>query len=375
MKICAVICEYNPFHNGHKHQIELAKRDFDAVLCVMSGSFTQRGEVAVFDKWSRAKAAVLSGADLVLELPVRYSLSSANGFARGAVDIVAETGIADALLFGSEENDINALSRAADILISEPTEISQKIKELLAGGMSYPMARQTAFSGIIGGDLLTKPNNILAIEYISALKQKNSNIVPITHARTIGHSDNAEENGYASASFIREKIKKGEDISRLTPFDFSSCEIYDTNRLTDIFKYLLITKGEALFLNIPDAEPGLYNRFLKAANSDTFEDMTDACVTKRYTRSYLKRIALRALLGLEGGFLPPRYLRVLAANHTGQKMLAEMKKRATLPIVTKVADCPKSLLDEDIRATDIAALCTYTNQKKGRDFLISPIML
>ena len=152
MKICAVICEYNPFHNGHKHQIELAKRDFDAVLCVMSGSFTQRGEVAVFDKWSRAKAAVLSGADLVLELPVRYSLSSANGFARGAVDIVAETGIADALLFGSEENDINALSRAADILISEPTEISQKIKELLAGGMSYPMARQTAFSGIIGGD-------------------------------------------------------------------------------------------------------------------------------------------------------------------------------------------------------------------------------
>lgn len=375
MKICAVICEYNPFHNGHKHQIELAKRDFDAVLCVMSGSFTQRGEAAVFDKWTRAKAAVLSGADLILELPVRYSLSSANGFAKGAVELVLSTGIADALIFGSEENDIKKLSLAADILLSEPREISKKIKELLADGMSYPMARQAAFSGIIDADLLTKPNNILAIEYISALKQKNSSVLPITHARTIGHSEKAEVYEYASASLIREKIKKGGDISRLTPFDYSDCEIYDTNRLTDIFKFLLITKGEALFSGIPDAEPGLCNRFLKAVNSDSFEDIINECVTKRYTRSHLKRIALRALLGLKGGFLPPQYLRVLAANDTGREMLAAMKKSAALPIITKTADFPKELLAEDICATDVAALCTYPHQKKGRDFFVSPIML
>ena len=375
MKICAVICEYNPFHNGHKYQIELAKCNFDAVLCVMSGSFTQRGEVAIFDKWTRAKAAVLSGADLVLELPVRYSLSSANGFAKGAVELISATGIVDALLFGSEENDINKLSQAADILSSETPEISKKIKELLAEGMSYPMARQTAFSGLIDADLLAKPNNILAIEYISALKQKKSNIVPITHARTVGHSDKTEASGYASASLIREKIKKSEDISYLTPFDFSGCEIYDTNCLTDIFKFLLIAKGNMLFSAVPDAETGLLNRFLKAVNLDSFDDIIDASITKRYTRSYLKRIALRAILGIDGGFLPPQYLRVLAANDAGREMLAIMKKEAALPIVTKVADFPKELLAEDIRATDVAALCTYPQQKKGRDFLISPIML
>ena len=118
MKIAAVICEYNPFHNGHKHQLELIKRDFDAVLCVMSGSFTERGEIAVFDKWSRAKAAVSNGADLVLELGARYSLSSAQGFSEGAVETVIGTGIADALVFGSEANDIKRLSAAAEI----PTE-------------------------------------------------------------------------------------------------------------------------------------------------------------------------------------------------------------------------------------------------------------
>ena len=375
MKIAAIICEYNPFHNGHKYQLELIKRDFDAVLCVMSGSFTQRGEVAVFDKWQRAKAAVLNGADLVLELPVRYSLSSAKGFAEGAVSLISKTGVTDALVFGSEKNDIAALTEAADILLSESPEISEKIKELLAGGMSYPMAKQIAFSDIIDGDLLTMPNNILAIEYIMALKNMNSKIVPITHPRTVGHSGNSEENGYAPASFIREKIRRGEDISSLTPFDFSDCDIYDTNRLTDIFKHLMLTEGEALFSGIPDAEPGLFNRFYKACDAVSFDRIIDASVTKRYTRAYLRRIALRAILGIDGGYRPPEYLRVLAANKTGRAVLSAMKNAASLPIITKVADFPKELTKEDIRATDIAALCTCPNQKKGRDFLISPIMI
>lgn len=375
MKVAAIICEYNPFHNGHKYQIELAKRDFDAVLCIMSGSFTQRGEVAVFDKWSRAKAAVKNGADLVLELPVRYSLSSANGFAKGAVMLLSGTGIADALIFGSEESDIEKLSKASDMLLSETPEISAKIKDFLACGMSYPMAKQAAFSEKIDGNLLAKPNNILAVEYIAALKEIKSGIVPIAHSRTVGHSSKAEENGYASASLIREKIERGEDISHLTPFDFSECEIYDTNRLTGIFKYLMTAKGEAMFSEIPDAEAGIFNRFYKAADLHSFDEIIDACVTKRYTRSYLRRIAMRAILGINGGFSPPAYLRVLCASPVGKKVLSEMKKTATLPIITKVADFPKKLLAEDIRATDIAALCANSPQKKGRDFLISPIML
>lgn len=375
MKIAAVICEYNPFHNGHKYQLDLARRDFDAVLCVMSGSFVERGEVAVFDKWKRAYAAIINGADLVFELGTRYSLSSANGFASGAVETIIRTGVADAIIFGSEVNDIKKLSEAADTMLFESPEISLKIKTALANGLSYPMAQKEAFDGIIDEDLLTKPNNLLALEYIMALKRNNSSIVPITHPRTADFFSDIEKDGFASASYIRTKMRKGEDFSHLTPYDFSNCAVYDTNKLTDIFKFMMITKGEAFFADIPDAENGIYNRFFKNLDKNSFDEIIDACITKRYTRARLKRTALRALLGIHGGYRDPQYLRVLAANEKGREILSLMKKRASLPIVTKVADFPKDVIAEDIRATDIAALCANVPQKTGRDFLTSPVMI
>lgn len=375
MKIAAVICEYNPFHNGHKYQLELIKRDFDAVLCVMSGSFTERGDIAVFNKWKRAEAAVLNGADLVLELGARYSLSAAHGFSEGAVATVINTGIADALVFGSEANDVEKLSVAADILMNETAEISEKIKAALANGLGYPAARQSAFEGLIDSELLTMPNNLLALEYIMALKRHKSGITPITHERTAEHDSNSETGGFASASHIRNKIKNSEDFSSLTPYDFSGCEVYDINCLTDIFKFLLRTKGEALFADIPDAEYGLFNRFYKAQDKASFEEIIESAVTKRYTRARLKRTALRAILGITGKYRAPQYLRVLAANGTGREILAKMKSTALVPIVTKTADFDKSVMAEDILATDIAALCANIPQKNGRDFLTPPIML
>jgi predicted nucleotidyltransferase len=375
MRIAAVICEYNPFHNGHKYQLDLARRDFDAVLCVMSGSFTQRGEVAVFDKWQRAKAATINGADLVLELGTRFSLSSASGFARGAVDTVLKTGIADALVFGSEAGDIKRLSDAADAMLFETPEISQKIKDSLSIGLSYPMARQAAFRGIIDDDLLTKPNNILALEYIMALKKAKSDVLPVTHGRTADFFSESEDGGFASASHIREKIKKGEDFSHLTPYDFSNLAIYDTNRLTDILKFSMIAKGDDFFADIPDAEQGLYNRLFKNIDKNSFDEIIDSAVTKRYTRARLKRTVLRALLDIRGEYREPQYLRVLSANEKGRKMLALIKENATAPIVTKVADFPKGIIEEDLRATDIASLCANIPQKTGKDFLTSPIMI
>lgn len=375
MRIAAVICEYNPFHNGHKYQLDLIKRDFDAVLCIMSGSFTQRGEVAIFDKWNRAKAAVLSGADLVLELGTRFSLSSANGFASGGVQTVIKTGIADALVFGSEADNIKRLSDAAEIMLSESSQISQKIKDSLKEGFSYPVARQIAFSGMIDEDLLTKPNNILALEYIMALKRSKSSIIPITHGRTADFFSDNETDGFASASHIRKKIKDSEDFSHLTPYDFGNCAVYDANRLTDILKFTMITKGEDFFADIPDAEPGLYNRLFKNLNKSSFDEIIDATVTKRYTRARLKRTVLRALLDIKGEYKGPQYLRVLCANEKGREILALMKKCATAPIVTKVADFSKEIMAEDLRATDVASLCANTPQKTGKDFLTSPIMI
>ncbi|MBE7015824.1 MAG: nucleotidyltransferase family protein, partial [Ruminococcaceae bacterium] len=145
MNIAGIICEYNPFHNGHKYQIEMLKKSYDAVVCIMSGSFVQRGDVAIFNKWTRAKACLMSGCDLVIELPVIYSLSSAQGFSRGAVSILDKTNVIDVLSFGSESGNMGGLREAALILKNEPECVSTKIKDLLKQGLSYPAAREMAY--------------------------------------------------------------------------------------------------------------------------------------------------------------------------------------------------------------------------------------
>jgi len=373
LKIAAVICEYNPFHNGHKHQIELIKKDFDAVVCIMSGSFSQRGEVAIFDKWSRAKSAVLSGVDLVLELPVRYVLSSAKEFAMGGVELANSLGICDNIVFGSECGDISILSKTAEALLNETPDISNKIKSLLDSGLGYPAACQAAYDGVIDKDILNNPNNILAVEYIMALKRTNSSITPVTHSRTVGYFDTEENGKFASATLIREKIKKGENIDKLVPIDYSSLETYDTNKLTDILKYKLINGYD--FSGILGYEAGLENRLMKAIDKDSFDEMIDSCVTKRYTKARLKRMALRYILDIKGGYISPSYLRILASNDTGRNILSQMKSTASLPIITKVADFSNDAISEEIRATDISSLCASKPTKKGRDFYISPIML
>ena len=155
MKTAAIICEYNPFHNGHKYQIEQAKLTHDAVVCIMSGSFVQRGDIAVFDKWTRAKAALSSGCDLVIELPVCHSLNTAELFAFGGVSLADSLGVIDTLFFGSESGDIEKLSKASEILLAEPFEISEKIKKNMSEGMSFPLARTKAYQGVIYAELIT----------------------------------------------------------------------------------------------------------------------------------------------------------------------------------------------------------------------------
>ncbi len=375
MKVAAIICEYNPFHNGHKYQIELIKKDFDAVICIMSSSFVQRGDIAIFDKWTRAKAAIKNGADLVLELPIRYSISSAKDFSKGAVEILNATNIVDSLVFGSEIGDIDVLKKTSEILLNETDSISKEIKSLLDKGVSFPVAVQTSFKGQISEDILSSPNNILAVEYLNSLTTTKSKISPITHLRTTGYFDNSEQNDISSATHIRDKIANCEDYSSLVPFDYTNCEQYDINRLTEIFKYKMLNGSEDLFLQIADSEPGIYNRFMKFYESNTFTEIINKSITKRYTRSRLRRIALRYVLDIYGGYTSPSYIRILGANKTGRQLLSKMKEVATLPIVTKVADFKDVSIPEEIRATDIAALCSNKSAKKGRDFLISPIML
>ena len=190
MNITGIITEYNIFHNGHKYQIDEIKKHSDAVIVVMSGSFVQRGDVAITDKWSRAKTALLGGVDLVIELPVCYALNAAPNFATGGINILNALGVVNNICFGSESGSIDELMSAAELLENENSEISEKIKKYVMGGMSYPNALTKAYSALIPSDILSEPNNILATEYIRALIRSDSKIKPMTVKRhTAGYHD------------------------------------------------------------------------------------------------------------------------------------------------------------------------------------------
>lgn len=376
MRIAGIICEYNPFHSGHKYQIDTIKHDFDAVVSVMSGSFVQRGDVAIYDKWTRAKAALSGGADLVVELPVKYALSSAEGFAEGGVKILSSMGNIDALCFGSESGDIKKLTKCAETLLCEPPAISEKIKALMGEGNPYAKARSMAYDGILDTSLLSQPNNILAIEYIKAVLKQNSKITPVTIKRKgAGYHEMSENEEFPSATMLRERIKNGEDIIKFTPFDFSACETYDVNKLTNIFKYRLMTKKENAFCGISDLEPGLANRFLKEMDKESLTDIIDSVKTKRYAHTRLNRIAISVLLGLTSRTKEPEYIRILGMNDTGKQILSEMKDTAVFPLVNKVADFKDDSIMTDILATDLASLCASKPTAMGRDFTTSPVII
>ncbi len=200
MKICGIICEYNPFHNGHLYLLEQAKAqtNADAIVCIMSGGFVQRGEIAIIDKYTRAKHAILAGADAVIELPTVFATANAELFAKGAVHILSSIPDFSHLCFGAEDENAEKLIKTAKLLLDEPIEISQKIKGELTKGVSYAKARANAWSGIIDEGYISSPNNILALEYVKALLTKNSNadICPIKRIGS-GYNDlTLQCNGY-----------------------------------------------------------------------------------------------------------------------------------------------------------------------------------
>ena len=306
-----IICEFNPLHSGHKHLIKCVKGENDGVICAMSGNFVQRGEFAVYDKFERAKAAIEAGADLVIEIPTLCSTLSAQGFAKAGVDILEATGICDALAFGAECEDIDELKRIAD-------EISEKddlIKQELKKGVSYPKARQN----VINSPVLDGANNILAIEYISQTSLKSVAI------KRIGKGHDSDDEQYSSSE-IRKNLSQNEISS------MKNCE--------KAILYKLRTMSEEDFLKLDDVSEGLENRIAAAVKTaSSLEELYDLIKTKRYTHSRIRRIILRAYLGITGDMQKsPRYLRVLGFNDKGREMLSQMKKRATLPVITKYSD-------------------------------------
>lgn len=374
MTTMAVICEYNPFHNGHKYQLTEHKKELgaDGVICLMSGNFVQRGAPAVYDKWTRAKDAVLNGADLVLELPVVYSCQSAQRFATGAVKLLDKLGVVDFLSFGSESGNLQEIRRCADIVDTEDFEMH--LSEELRKGLSYPSARTEVFKKFYPGideSLIASPNNILAIEYLNALKNIESDIKP----KTIKRNHN-----FASASDIRDKMSKNEEVTTLIPTE--TRKTYSRESFDILTLYHLRRESVEALQKVCDMSEGLEYKFKKALlSSTTVDKLADAVKSKRYTRTRIDRIIVNSLLGIQekDTETEPQYARVLAFNIKGQEILSEMKKASQIPVITKMADAKpdtpdyKRMLEKDILSTDIYSV--ITNKETGLDFKTSPIVI
>ena len=393
IKTIGIAAEYDPFTNGHADHIRrtrLAAGEDCAVVCVMSGSFTQRGEPACVGKFARARAALAGGADLVLELPTDFALASAERFAFGAASVLDALGCVDAMSFGSESGDTAELTEIAGALL-DPA-IDSLIKAELALGAPYAAARQRAAEKLTGRKLpaLARPNDILAIEYIKALRRLGSGMEPIALLREGAHD--ADDARFPSASVLRAALRRGEGIDGMTPpacAEIIRAEV-EAGRApvsAEALETAVLARLRCMtledFLALPDAGDGLAERMLKAASrARTLEELYELTKTRRLAMSRIRRAAMCAYLGVsaESRAESPQYIRVLAADEKGRAVLK--KKTRRLPLVTKAASAKKlegAALSEfmlDVRASDLRSLGRPSAERRtaGEDWLTSPWM-
>ncbi|QJW44373.1 nucleotidyltransferase [bacterium BFN5] len=408
MKIVGIIAEYNPFHNGHQWQISQARQltGADYVICIMSGNFVQRGELAVFDKWKRAEMAVLGGADLVIELPVVFSVRSAQYFAAGGVRLLNALGIVSYLCFGTEHPDINILKQIA-VAIHDPKTLDNLHRNLQLG-QTYAAALSNAIhtSYHIPSTILNEPNNILAVEYLRSISQYQATLIPVAVPRRESHYHDTMISGtFASATAVRKSLLCKENTSVQKAVPPSSYDIIEqvitTDRgpanaakLENIILARLRTANLIDLEQLPDVSEGLHYKLQKSAlNASSVQELLAMVKSKRYTNTRLQRILIHTLLGTSQSILNkfdqtgPLYARILAFNDRGRKTLKEISKNSSLQIITKTTQFLNSvsrsttslnemqqMLAYDTFATDIYALSLpgVPWTRGGLDFRTSP---
>ena len=391
MKTLGIVTEYNPFHKGHAYMIEEAKKKAgaDRVVVVMSGSFVQRGEPAIFDKWTRTEAALMNGVDMVLELPVLFAAANAETFARAAVRILEETGIVDVLCFGSESGDLHSMQEAARLMENETEEFQHILKEHLDEGLSYPAARAKALEIVsqISSEILSRPNHILGLEYLKALDRYNCTMEPMTIKREGDYNSPSLTDGFASAAAIRKALAEGRSTEALPQLPENVHDLYNKalslgtapcfwNELTPALHYKLRMSSAEEIQEIAEVVEGLENRILHSIDSCyDMKDVIDFIKTKRYTRTKIQRILLHILLDIkekEVAYfmnLPKMpYIRVLGFKKESSDILADLTEYAKVPVLTNLKKAPEVLTEDGLAllalektATDLHAL-TYPNQ-------------
>ena len=351
MKITGIICEYNPFHLGHQKQIDRIRTENEdcGIVCMMSGNFVQRGHPAIIDKSYRAKAAILSGADLVLELPVTAALSSAEGFASEGVRLLG--GFCDSLCFGSETGSKDALMTTAQALLSPafPEALAAELKK----GVSFPAARQAALESMgVSSDILSRPNDILAVEYCKAILSQNSRLTPEPIRRGGNYHDTAADSSDPSATAVRELLLNHGDWKRYVPqpvyccFEGQALHTLAAGERAVLGK--LRTMSDEKFEALPYGSEGLWRKLMHAARKEAIlEDILNTVKSKRYTRTRLDRMVMCAFLGLTADDIrsPAPYARVLAFNDKGRDILKLARQSGSFPNTGEKVDHPYQAIE------------------------------
>ena len=388
MKICGIVAEFDPFHNGHKYLIDSARAaigEDTAIVAVMSGNFVQRGAPACVDKFTRAKAALLCGVDLVLELPTFAALSTAQRFTAMGVKTLVSTGAADYIAFGSECGDVSLLQKCAAAV--NASAVNTDIAKRLVSGVSYATARAAAVSALFGDDIaapLYTPNDILALGYIDAVNAQNSKIIPIAVKREgADHNGDMPCGSIASASHIRGLINNGESFQKYVPTETAALiaeQIAANAAPANAFEHDVAILSRLRqysandFARLYDVSEGLHNRMFGAVQTACgLNELYDGVKTKRYTHARIRRLIMSAALGIFGE-TEPEYLRVLGFTDKGAEVLGMIKSCGSLPVVCSYADAKKigrsaaEQFDISAKHTDFYNLLTPRVQPCGEEY-------
>lgn len=401
MEIAGIVAEYNPFHNGHLYQINQTKFEThaDAIIAVISGNFSQRGEATITDKFTRTKMALLNGVDLVLELPVPVATASAERFAEGAISIFEQSQIVSLLSFGSECGNIPLLKKIATTLIDEQNTLDQSIKNHLKNGLSYPRAREKALIDFLGTqqnetesllmDTLKSPNNILGIEYMKALAKFQSSIMPFTIKRKdAAYHDTSINGSIASATAIRNELHNG-SMQHISSMPDTASKLLKSTFLPSMEKLsaflhfkLMFSKAEELYTTW-DIPADLIHTFMKhVQDNPSYTELVNRCTSKTYTKATVQRSLLRILLDIKNedlmGSLSPLtvpYIRVLGCRKSSTHLLKVLSSRAKVPVITNLNkqynslnDLQKKWIDYELTATKLYAYAASNPHFATSDF-------
>jgi len=373
-KVIGIIAEYNPFHQGHLYQIKSIKKLYpnSIIIVLVSGLFTERGDISIINKWNKTNICLNNQVDLVVEFPTLYATQSADIFAKAALKILNELSI-DTLVFGSESNDINLFTKLAQIQLNNPS-YDNSVKTYLKAGLNYPSAMSKALMDH-GNYKIDKPNDLLALSYIKEIIKNNYQIEPISIKRSNNYHEKESNDIIISANLIRQKLNNNESIDKYVPINVPNY-IYKNINIENAFKYLsyqlATTKDLSIYLTV---EEGIENRIKKAIiHANNWYDLVEKIKTKRYTYNRINRMLVHILLQIkkEDNIFDP-YIRILGFNKIGQTHLNKIKKKINIPIFTSYKPNKNQIFDIEYKSTFVYSLIVNDPELVKYEYQSQPI--